>query len=32
VKIVHADTDHSWNSARIRLESEVLAWLTTLAP
>lgn len=31
VKIVHADTDHSWNSARIRLQAEVLAWLATLS-
>lgn len=30
VKIVHADTDHGWNSARIRLQTEILAWLATL--
>lgn len=30
VAIVHAATDHSWNSARIRLETEILNWLGTL--
>jgi pimeloyl-ACP methyl ester carboxylesterase len=30
VRIVHVATDHGWNSARIRLETEVLAWLGTL--
>jgi hypothetical protein len=30
VAIVHAATDHGWNSARIRLESEILRWLETL--
>jgi hypothetical protein len=30
VAIVHADTDHGWNSARIRLETEILTWLATL--
>lgn len=30
VRIVHADTDHSWNSARIRLEAEVIGWLASL--
>jgi pimeloyl-ACP methyl ester carboxylesterase len=30
VAIVHAATDHSWNTARIRLESEILGWLGTL--
>jgi hypothetical protein len=28
--IVHAATDHGWNSARIRLETEVLTWLARL--
>lgn len=27
VAIVHVDTDHSWNTARIRLETEILNWL-----
>ena len=27
VQIVHVATDHSWSSARIRLEQEVLTWL-----
>lgn len=30
VKIVHADTDHSWNTARIRLQTEVVTWLAAL--
>jgi pimeloyl-ACP methyl ester carboxylesterase len=30
VRIVHAATDHGWNSARIRLESEVIDWLAGL--
>lgn len=30
VKIVHADTDHSWNTARIRLQAEILTWLQAL--
>ncbi|WP_296600688.1 alpha/beta fold hydrolase [Phenylobacterium sp.] len=28
--IVHARTDHGWNTARIRLETEILNWLATL--
>lgn len=28
--IVHVATDHSWNTARIRLETEILNWLGTL--
>lgn len=28
--IVHVATDHSWNTARIRLETEILNWLATL--
>jgi pimeloyl-ACP methyl ester carboxylesterase len=30
VTAVHVATDHGWNSARIRLESEVLTWLAAL--
>jgi pimeloyl-ACP methyl ester carboxylesterase len=30
VRVVHVATDHGWNSARIRLESEVLTWLAGL--
>jgi uncharacterized protein len=30
VRIVHAATDHSWNTARIRLQTEVLTWLAAL--
>jgi pimeloyl-ACP methyl ester carboxylesterase len=30
VTTAHAATDHSWNSARMRLESEVLSWLAGL--
>jgi hypothetical protein len=30
VSIVHVATDHGWNSARIRLETEVLTWLAAL--
>jgi acetyl esterase/lipase len=30
VKVVHAATDHGWNSARVRLETEVLTWLGTV--
>jgi pimeloyl-ACP methyl ester carboxylesterase len=30
VSTVHAATDHSWNTARIRLESEILSWLAAL--
>ena len=30
VTAVHVATDHTWDVARIRLESEVLAWLRTL--
>ena len=30
VAIVHVATDHGWNSARIRLETEVLTWLAKL--
>lgn len=32
LKIVHVATDHSWSDARIRLQSEILAWLATLTP
>ena len=32
VKIVHVDTDHGWNSARLRLQAEIIGWLATLAP
>ena len=30
VATVHVATDHGWNSARIRLTTEVLNWLATL--
>jgi pimeloyl-ACP methyl ester carboxylesterase len=30
VTAVHVATDHSWNTARIRLETEVLRWLAAL--
>jgi len=30
VGVVHVATDHGWNSARIRLETEVLNWLAAL--
>jgi pimeloyl-ACP methyl ester carboxylesterase len=30
VAIVHAATDHGWNTARVRLASEILNWLATL--
>jgi pimeloyl-ACP methyl ester carboxylesterase len=30
VSVVHAATDHGWNTARIRLQSEVLNWLAAL--
>ena len=30
VKALHVATDHGWNSARIRLESEILRWLAAL--
>jgi pimeloyl-ACP methyl ester carboxylesterase len=30
VTAVHAATDHSWNSARIQLETEVINWLAAL--
>lgn len=30
VAIVHAKTDHGWNTARIRLETEILTWLASL--
>ena len=30
VTVVHVATDHGWNSARIRLETEVLTWLANL--
>ena len=30
VKSVHAATDHSWSDARVRLASEVIAWLRGL--
>jgi pimeloyl-ACP methyl ester carboxylesterase len=30
VAIVHAATDHGWNTARVRLASEILSWLATL--
>ncbi len=30
VTAAHAATDHGWNSARIRLESEILTWLAAL--
>jgi pimeloyl-ACP methyl ester carboxylesterase len=30
VTAFHAATDHGWNSARVRLETEVLQWLATL--
>jgi pimeloyl-ACP methyl ester carboxylesterase len=29
-KIVHVDTDHGWNTARIRLQAEILTWLQGL--
>lgn len=29
--IVHVATDHGWSTARIRLETEILNWLATLA-
>jgi pimeloyl-ACP methyl ester carboxylesterase len=32
VKSVHVGTDHSWSDARIRLQTEILNWLTTLTP
>jgi hypothetical protein len=31
VRVVHVATDHGWNSARVRLETEVLAWMDGLA-
>lgn len=30
VRIVHAATDHGWNTARIRLQTEVIGWLQSL--
>lgn len=30
VSVTHVATDHGWNTARIRLESEVLEWLASL--
>ena len=30
VQTVHVATDHGWNSARVRLASEILTWLATL--
>lgn len=30
LKTLHVATDHSWSDARIRLESEILAWLAGL--
>ena len=30
VAVVHVATDHGWNSARIRLQAEVLNWLAAL--
>ncbi|WP_374572607.1 alpha/beta hydrolase family protein [Phenylobacterium sp.] len=30
VSVVHVATDHGWNTARIRLETEVLNWLAAL--
>jgi uncharacterized protein len=30
VTAVHVATDHGWNSARIRLETEILTWLAAL--
>lgn len=30
VKIVHVDTDHGWNTARIRLQTEIIGWLAAL--
>ena len=30
VAAVHVSTDHSWSDERIRLEAEVINWLTTL--
>ena len=30
VTVAHVATDHGWNSARIRLETEVLTWLADL--
>jgi pimeloyl-ACP methyl ester carboxylesterase len=30
VTAIHAATDHSWDSARIRLETEILNWLAAL--
>ena len=30
LKTVHVATDHSWSDARIRLQAEILNWLTTL--
>jgi pimeloyl-ACP methyl ester carboxylesterase len=29
---VHVDTDHSWSDRRIRLQNEVIGWLTRLSP
>lgn len=29
-RIVHVDTDHGWNTARIRLQAEILTWLQAL--
>jgi len=30
VRIVHVATDHSWNTARIRLQTEIIGWLAAL--
>lgn len=32
VTAVHVATDHGWSDRRIRLESEVITWLSALAP
>jgi pimeloyl-ACP methyl ester carboxylesterase len=31
VRVTHVSTDHGWNTARIRLQTEVLEWLKDLA-
>ena len=30
VKTLHVATDHSWSDARVRLQTEILGWLTSL--
>lgn len=32
LRTAHVATDHSWSDARIRLQTEILGWLATLAP